>query len=107
MSEREERYIRAALIGGLLFVVAVAFGIALLGSPARGHSFYDTYCCSGQDCEPIADARVRIISGGYMIDARWFVPEAQARESPDGRYHLCLWPNPDTLRCFYRPSMGS
>lgn len=88
--------------------IIIAVGILLgLIAYACGHSFYEQYCCSGQDCEPIADSRVKVTPQGYVVDGRWLVPFAQARFAPDGQYHLCLWPNPDALRCFYAPSQGS
>lgn len=86
-----------------------AAALILLGLIAYGksHSFYALECCSGQDCEPIDERRVEAVTGGFLLDGRFFVKEQDARFAPDGNYHACFWPNPDTLRCFYRPAMGS
>jgi hypothetical protein len=34
------------------------------------------------------------------------LPMTKAMQSGDGDYHLCLFPNEDTPRCFYAPEMG-
>jgi hypothetical protein len=34
------------------------------------------------------------------------VPQTEARHSQDEEYHICLYPNEDTLRCFYAPDMA-
>lgn len=108
MNQDDDRYIAAALVGGILLVVAVALGMVLLwAAPARGHSFYDPYCCSGQDCEPISDERVKLVPGGFLLDGRFFIKNDDARQAPDGNYHACFWPTPDALRCFYRPALGA
>ena len=93
-------------VGAVLLVLVIAF-VMIAAPPARGHSFYDPYCCSGQDCEPIDDKRVKLVEGGYLLDDAHFIAEKDARQAPDGNYHACFWPNPETLRCFYRPSLGS
>ena len=88
-----------------MFIVA-ALAVAISFGPARGHSFYDAYCCNGTDCAPISETRVRVVVGGYLLDGKYFIAEKDARNSQDGDYHACFWPTPDTLRCFYRPPMG-
>lgn len=100
------RLFSAALM--IAMVLTALLAVLFLNSPpARGHSFYDAYCCSGQDCEPISETRVKIVPGGYLLDDRFFIKEAEARQAQDGNYHACFWPNPDTLRCFYKPAVGS
>jgi hypothetical protein len=96
---------------GIITAVGIAItvlvgAVLFFNAPARGHSWYDAYCCSGQDCAPVDEKRVRIVTGGYLLDGKYFIPEKDARNSQDGDYHACFWPNPDTLRCFYRPPMG-
>jgi hypothetical protein len=95
-----------ALAGPVIFTIAVGF-LLVSSPPARGHSWYDSYCCSGSDCAPISGARIQLVTGGYLLDGKHFVPNEQARNSQDGDYHACFWPSPDTLRCFYRPPLGS
>lgn len=83
---------------------------------------YEPYCCNGNahtgDCQMIPTRSVRITSGGYEVslapgDHRlvtrkhiFNLPQSNARQSRDGEYHLCLYPNEDTPRCFYAPDMG-
>ena len=94
--------IMAAVISIISVAILMAWPVKL-----KAHSFYDAYCCSGQDCEPIDPQRVRPVTGGYMLDETFFIPEDGARQAPDGNYHACFWPNPETLRCFYKPTVGS
>ncbi len=78
-----------------------------LATAALGHSWYDTFCCSGSDCSPIDNSRVERRPHGYLIDGEYFVEQKDARQSQDGDYHACFWPTPDKLRCFYAPPEGS
>lgn len=88
-------------------VVVAAIALAIMVYPVRAHSWYPAECCSGQDCEPISEARVRAVEGGYLIDGRFFIEHARSRPAQDGRYHACFWPHPDKLHCFFRPDIGS
>lgn len=93
----------AVIIGGTF---AFLLWLASLVVDVRAHSFYPADCCSGTDCAPIAEARVRPAFAGYMIDGVHYVPMAQVKPSPDGEYHACF-PKPETLRCFWAPPQGS
>lgn len=108
--------------------LAVAIGGTVLAlSDARGHEApsgwsYDPWCCSGNqvagDCQEIPTTSVKPIPGGYQItldvgDHRlvsrlhvFQIPQAETRDSPDGRFHACLHPTEDNLRCFYAPPVG-
>lgn len=82
---------------------------------------YDPYCCNGDgetgDCQMIPSRTVKIVDGGYKItlepgDHRlvthlhvFVMPQRKTMHSPDGAYHLCLFPDENTLRCFYAPDM--
>ena len=35
----------------------------------------------------------------------FMIPQRKTMRSPDGAFHLCLFPNEDTPRCFYAPDM--
>ncbi|WP_268995469.1 hypothetical protein [Microvirga roseola] len=37
---------------------------------------------------------------------RHLVPFAKVKPSADRRYHACLFPNQDHIRCFYAPPVG-
>lgn len=83
---------------------------------------YDPYCCNGNqehgDCQEIDSKTVKPVEGGFLVtlnpgDHRlvtkphtYMVPNDQIKHSPDGRYHACLYPTENDMRCFYVPPMG-
>ncbi|MBB3411243.1 hypothetical protein FHT87_005196 [Rhizobium sp. BK316] len=96
----------------------------LVAGSAYGHTApsgmeYSAYCCNGDgmsgDCQPIPSRSVKAVSGGYQISLNpgdhrlvtrqhvFFIPYDKVREATDGGYHACLYPDEDTLRCFYAP----
>jgi hypothetical protein len=84
----------------LLAVIAPA-------SSAAAHDWYPVDCCSGHDCAPLADGRVERRPDGYLIDGRWFFPNAEARRSLSGHYHSCE-PSPgERPKCFFAPPEDS
>lgn len=93
-------------VGAILLVCVFIFVLAN-APPARGHSWYPQDCCGGNDCAPVSQDRIRIVPGGYVLDGKYLIPEANARQSQDGDYHACFWPSPDKLHCFFKPPMGS
>lgn len=110
-------------------LIAVTFALlAIWAWPARGHEAgmgwqYDPYCCNGNshngDCQEIPASTVRPIEGGYIItlvpgDHRmvtkphtFTVKASEAKYSPDGLFHICLYPTENEVRCFYVPPMGT
>ena len=103
----------------MIVMIAVAIVSLILNGPARAHSWYSQYCCSGQDCVRIPESSVKITKNGYEIRLtpaehpslntpfNYTVPAAKAQMSEDNEYHACIIPSdPDTLRCLYVPSMG-
>lgn len=120
------RKVRRAMYMGLVAIVVV-IGIGLLLRPAKAHEApsgmkYDASCCHAiglrGDCQPIPNASVKPIPGGYQItlgpgDHRlatrvhvFQIEESKTRRSTDGQYHACLYPTENDLRCFYAPPMG-
>jgi hypothetical protein len=112
---------------GILTGVSIAYLVCIPAAPTEAHEAmsgwkYDGFCCNGDgqsgDCQMISTRNVKIIKGGYEIvlgpgDHRlitrrhdFVLPQSEARRSQDSEYHLCLYPNEDTLRCFYAPDMG-
>lgn len=89
---------QAALLG---CIIVAGFWIYST-TRAKAHSWYPSDCCSSTDCAALARDRVYAVTGGYLIDGRHFVIEAQARASPDNHYHGCF-PTPALLRCFFAP----
>ena len=107
-------------------LVLLPLGVALC-PPALAHDAasgwqYEAFCCNGNshngDCQLIPSEKVRIIAGGYRItlapaDHRlatrnhtFHFAQDAARRSEDGEYHLCLYPDENTPRCFYAPDLG-
>ena len=99
------------------------FAILLaLSGPVLAHSWYDPWCCNTKDCQPIPKASVKITAKGYLVTLAphehpmlakeaaphtYLIPFAEARESKDDDFHACLYPGPETMRCFYAPPVGS
>jgi hypothetical protein len=66
----------------------------------------------------ISSSNVQIVDGGYQVtlapgDHRlatrrhvFLLSQDLTRRSKDGEYHLCLFPDENTPRCFYAPDMG-
>ncbi len=108
-------------------ILAIAAGLMML-VPAKAHTShggmtYSAYCCSGDqhtgDCFEIPDSSVTPVQGGWRVVLRkgqhrmvkspvveHFVPYGSELKATDGRYHACLHPSEDTMRCFYAPGMG-
>lgn len=75
--------------------------------PASGHSWYDPWCCNGDDCKAISPDDVVAGPKGFTVQGKWFVPygDPSIRQSQDRDYHACEYPK-GTLRCFYTPGGG-
>ena len=90
---------------------------------ARAHSApsgwaYDSWCCGGQDCQPIPEDQVRVTPEGYLVtipngshvtahrDIRHLFHYDEVRFSGDGEYHACILPRSQEFRCLYVPRMG-
>lgn len=87
-------------------IIAAAALLCLTGQ-AVAHDWYPAWCCSDTDCAPIHESRVKALpTGGYLVDGRFTVPQAEVKYSPDGQYHACF-PQPGDLRCFFAPPQGS
>lgn len=103
-------------------MIRLLFSLALLwvlqatvaAHTSKGGHVYDPYCCNGTDCAEISDDAVTAGPEGYVITlrkgdhpmvtspmVRHVVPYREARPSTDGKWHVCLYPNENTVRCFY------
>jgi hypothetical protein len=96
--------------------------LILIAFLAMGHSdggqVYDPWCCNHRDCAPIPASAVTAGPDGYRVTLRpgdhplvrspvsHLVPYGTERRADDGRYHACLYPSQDTMRCFYAPPQG-
>lgn len=106
----------------VMIAYASAFPSSLGAHEAMTGWKYEAFCCNGNehtgDCQMISTKNVRITAQGYEISLKpgehrlvtkrheFSVRQSDARRSRDEEYHLCLYPNEDTLRCFYAPDMA-
>lgn len=82
-----------------------------LGHPDGPTHWYDSGCCSMQDCEPLEPGAVTEISGGYFVQyrssrgflVRGFIAydSPNLRPSRDAREHACA--TAQLLLCLYLP----
>lgn len=101
--------------------------LLLLSGEAWGHGpmgwSYPISCCNGNaeegDCQSIPASSVKAVDGGYQVTLgpgdhhlvtkgphSWLKSMSETRQSKDENYHACLYPNEETLRCFFAPPMG-
>lgn len=106
----------------ILAGMVVLFAAAADAHHAPSGFVYEPYCCNGNDesgdCQKIASETVQPSGDGYQVTLQpgdhrlatrkhvFLIPQSKAMNSPDGAYHLCLFPNEDTVRCFYAPPIG-
>ncbi|MGY6248815.1 hypothetical protein ACXIUS_14810 [Bosea thiooxidans] len=111
------------LIASLAMVLFLAAG----AMPVHAHEApsgwdYPFYCCLDSDCAPIEAEAVREGHGGFIVTIApgkhpmWSserrqplileVPYDKAKQSPDGRWHICIDDTGDLL-CFFAPADAS
>ncbi len=106
----------------LILVSITVYAFTVEAHDAHSGWSYDLYCCNGDghtgDCQEIPSSSVRIVPGGYQLtlapgDHRLITrkhifkfPQSTTRRSQDSEYHLCLFPDENTPRCFYAPDMS-
>lgn len=77
---------------------------------ALAHDWYPLRCCSGRDCQPIAQSEVRMTSQGWeVLRTGEMIDHNETEPSPDGRFHRCSRngePDNPTI-CLFVPGMGS
>jgi hypothetical protein len=124
MNREQKRFLIAESVLAILGAAAL---IRAMTGDAGAHQApsgwaYPPVCCNGNrehgDCQPIADRTVKPVAGGFRLTlapgdhhmvthAHVFdIPQSQAKPSPDGRYHVCLYPNEDRVQCFFAPTPG-
>lgn len=101
-------------------MIRVAAILLLLSAKAYAHDWYDPACCNDNDCAPVDAEVVRATDRGWLVQ---IVPGAHplahkaievvlpydhrnVRRSRDGRFHLCIGPETNTLYCLYVPDMA-
>jgi hypothetical protein len=118
MNREQRRFLIAELMlaaAGAAALIYAASGNAGAHQAPAGWA-YPPICCNGNrehgDCQPIADQTVKPVAGGFRLtlapgDHHIFdIPQSQAKPSPDGHYHVCLYPNEDRVQCFFAPPPG-
>ena len=112
---------------GCSWVAVVAAASLLLAFPvlpAAAHKApagwsYPPSCCNGDratgDCQVIPAERVRESIDGYIVTLRpgdhrlvtrlqrYRIPYGEEIRSPDGNFHICLYPTQATVFCFFAP----
>lgn len=108
------------LIAGLAGMIPLlTLAPALYAHKAPSGFDYPASCCSGDksigDCQMISANVVRETPEGYAVvllpgDHRrvtrsqsFRIPYGQQITSPDGNYHICLYPNEAVVFCFFAP----
>lgn len=99
-----------------LLGATVILGLMLLWALwAYAHSWYDSDCCAGNDCEPVDFEVVTDTGAGYRFTGHsprfgYFdqeFPQQSIRLSKDGQFHICFYPSQRDphrkLRCAYEP----
>lgn len=86
--------------------------IAAAINSAQAHDWYESACCSGQDCKPVPDGVVTEHVDGVHVQGYGVLSESdpRIRWSQDDRDHICAATNPpyyaqgiqQKLRCVYR-----
>jgi hypothetical protein len=97
----------------------VILGSVILAHTAPSGMEYDAWCCSGTDCAPISSKAVTPQGTGYRVELNagdhpmvtkhhvYTIPYQAVKRSTDGGYHICFFPDEDTVRCFYAPDQGA
>jgi hypothetical protein len=123
-----EAEIRRARI--VIWIMSTAFAVAfgmVLATGAYAHEAmsgipYPAICCNGNahhgDCQAISSKAVQAVPGGYRVTLgigdHWMVtkghvfdvPQAKVRDSEDGQFHICLYPDENNNQCFFAPPPG-
>lgn len=112
--------IRLLLALALLPVSAYAHGPADWIRQGGYKNAVGELCCGERDCGVYVRGSIKVVAGGYQVNAefqvgegataqfvhvREFVPEAEATPSPDGQYWRCYWGG--KRKCFFAPPQGS
>jgi hypothetical protein len=82
----------------LILVVALVLAAFFGSRAAFAHSFYPWECCSSTDCwmtgtrddgQAMVEPDPQPTRDGWLLYDGTLIPFANARPSPDGRFHVC------------------
>lgn len=103
MSPTRWTILGVAVIIGFILAMNLAIG------KARAHSFFDQWCCSGQDCAAAPSKSVTWTPAGWSVttpNINEVVPfdDEHIRYNPPGepQFFICEYPKKH-LRCLYVP----
>ena len=98
--------------------MVVVLGIIVFSTTALAHSWYETSCCSGNDCAEVIEAQ-KLPDGNTLVTTKHgqgiVNPKTDKRPSKDAVDHACLVtmpssmvdpakPNLKYVRCYYIPA---
>jgi hypothetical protein len=99
--------------GSILGAILMVADHAVWSAPANAHSWYPKECCDDIDCAPVDAVSQFASANGSLqmivtsIHGRALVPrDFPARDSKDGRMHVCMRPDPDGIMdvmCLFLP----
>lgn len=101
-------------------LICSALAVLALSVPALAHSWYDSDCCSSNDCAPIPATAVQITDQGYQVTlnpgdhplatkpltAFFAFDDEDMRPSLDGEWHACVIPK-SAPTSYYTPGPAS
>lgn len=79
--------------------LAATLFLIMLPSLVEAHSWYDSSCCSNQDCYEL-NYTPKKIKGGYFAEGLLFSKE-KLKESRNNRWHACILNGKP--QCLYAP----
>jgi hypothetical protein len=107
----------AALVAAFVFLAPVASADGIprgLGHDHEANGWYDSGCCSNEDCEPVEPGAVTRQPGGwkvYYMTSRGFIASGFLKDGDSGiriskspndiREHACA--SPSRVICIYLP----
>jgi hypothetical protein len=108
----------------LSYIILASFVLFLMAAAALSHEAttiqgeplgwsYPVSCCSNKDCREVPATTLTPVKGGWRVELNGqFIPNnsSKLRDSPDGRYHLCMagakFTPTGTALCIFTPPMG-
>lgn len=108
------------VIGAIAVAIITASTMVAVTTRARAHDWYPQICCSGRDCAPVDEKFISEKADGYHVNLpagshpmlkkqgySAIIPYTSAKDSPDGRPHICLAYEGTSRFCFFMPPRNS
>lgn len=86
-------------------IIALIVAVFAFAGPASSHSWYESACCGGNDCQPVADEAVINAKEGVQVEGFGLLSysDSRLRWSRDNANHICA--QGPKLNCVYRRPM--